>query len=156
MYSVRQRKNKWSAARAVELTQRLVRVPSDWLHEERVAETVEKEMRASRFDKVLRDSVGNVVSVKFGREETPTVLLASHMDTVGVGNESAWSLPAYEGVVMYGQLYGRGAADCKSGLAAQLYAGDLLVRSRLPLRGTLIVAVTVADGMAAVSAYRHC
>ncbi len=145
MYNLLRRINKLSGARAVEFTQRLVREPSECLHEERVADLVEQEIRANRFDKVLRDSVGNVVSMKYGREKEPVVLLASHMDTVGIGDESDWPFPPYKGVISDGRLYGRGAADCKSGLAAQLYAGDLLIRSLLPLRGTLVVAATVAE-----------
>ena len=136
IYNLLRRTNKWSGARAAEFTQRLVRKPSECLHEERVADLVEQEMWANRFDKVLRDSVGNVVSVKYGREKEPVALLASHMDTVGIGDESDWPFPPYKGVISEGRLYGRGAADCRSGLAAQLYAGDLLIRSLLRLRGT--------------------
>jgi acetylornithine deacetylase/succinyl-diaminopimelate desuccinylase-like protein len=44
-----------------------------------------------------------------------------------------------------GRLYGRGAADCKGGLAALVYAGALLRRCLLPLRGNLVVAATVAE-----------
>lgn len=42
-------------------------------------------------------------------------------------------------------MHGRGAADCKGGLASQVFAGALLKRSLLPLKGTLVVAATVAE-----------
>jgi acetylornithine deacetylase/succinyl-diaminopimelate desuccinylase-like protein len=145
MYNLLQRNNELSAARAVKFTQRLVREPSKCMHEERVADLVEQEMRAICFDRILRDSVGNVVSVKHGREKDLVVLLASHMDTVGIGDESNWPFRPYQGVIVDGRLHGRGAADCKSGLAAQVYAGDLLIRSLLPLRGTIVIAATVAE-----------
>ena len=89
MYDLLQQKNKSSAAHAVDLAQRLVRVPSECLQEEPVADMVEREMRSNRFDRVLRDSAGNVVSLKFGREGNPVALLASHMDTVGIGDASS-------------------------------------------------------------------
>jgi len=44
-----------------------------------------------------------------------------------------------------GRLHGVGAADCKGGLAAQVFAGAVLKESLLPLRGNLVVAATVAE-----------
>jgi acetylornithine deacetylase/succinyl-diaminopimelate desuccinylase-like protein len=43
------------------------------------------------------------------------------------------------------RLCGRGASDCKAGLAAQIYSADLLKRSMLPLKGNLVVSATVAE-----------
>ena len=58
---------------------------------------------------------------KFGPRE-PGLLLAGHIDVVPVGDASAWSHPPFEGIVSGGKLYGRGAADMKTGLAAMLKA----------------------------------
>jgi len=97
-------------------------------------------MEALGFDKVLLDEFGNAVGVVFGKESGPNLLLNCHLDTVGIqgADENL-------GEVRDGKLYGRGAADCKAGLAAQMMAASLLKQSMLPLRGNLIVAATVAE-----------
>ena len=44
--------------------------------------------------------------------------LTGHMDTVALGNEDKWSYTPLEAKIDGDRLYGRGAADMKSGLAA--------------------------------------
>jgi acetylornithine deacetylase len=68
-----------------------------------------------------------------------TLLLNAHTDTVGFGAMAHPLTPRVEG----GRLYGRGAYDMKSGLAAVLVAAADLARGPR-LRGDLIVTV-VAD-----------
>ena len=97
------------------------------------------------YDRVLVDDAGNIVGILFGREQGQTLLLNSHMDTVAAGNEEQWTVPPHAGLLHDGRLYGRGASDCKGGLAAQIYAGCLLKRSLLPMRGNVVVAATVAE-----------
>ena len=52
--------------------------------------------------------------------------LVGHMDTVAAGDENAWSVPPFAGVVRDGRLLGRGAADNKAGLACGLYTLALI------------------------------
>ena len=52
-------------------------------------------------------------------------------------------------------LHGVGASDCKAGLAAQIYAGALLKRALLPLRGNLVVAATVSEERGGSPGLRH-
>ena len=42
---------------------------------------------------------------------------AGHTDVVPPGDEADWTHPPFSGVVADGQLYGRGAADMKGGIA---------------------------------------
>lgn len=48
--------------------------------------------------------------------------LTGHMDTVAFGDESNWSYPPLAATIVGDRIYGRGAADMKSGLAAQAIA----------------------------------
>lgn len=85
----------------------------------------------------------NVIA-RYGGEPGPLFLWNSHLDVVPVGEESAWTVPPFGGVVRDGKLYGRGSCDVKGGVAAQLVAAAALARSGVPLQGTLVVT-EVAD-----------
>ena len=52
-----------------------------------------------------------------GKTDCRPVMLSGHLDTVPLGT-AAWSCPPFSGNVVDGRLYGRGAADMKSGVAA--------------------------------------
>jgi acetylornithine deacetylase/succinyl-diaminopimelate desuccinylase-like protein len=155
MYPILREKNELLGAAAVELAAKLIRTPSPSLREQAVASQVETQMKQAGFDKVVRDSAGNIVGLMPGRSSEPTVLLVSHMDTVDSGKENAWTESPFSGASRNGKLFGLGASDCKAGLAAQIYAGSLLKRSLLPLRGNLIVAATVAEENGCGIGVRH-
>jgi succinyl-diaminopimelate desuccinylase len=59
--------------------------------------------------------------------EGPTVHLNGHYDVVPVGND--WTTDPFGGELADGWIYGRGAADMKSGLAAQVIAVEALRRT---------------------------
>ena len=59
----------------------------------------------------------------------PLVHLNGHYDVVPVGND--WTRDPFGGELVDGKIYGRGAADMKSGLAAQIIAVEALRRAGL-------------------------
>lgn len=56
---------------------------------------------------------------------------AGHTDVVPVGDEQAWSVPPFAGVVQDGWLIGRGAADMKAAIAAFVAAADETIAAGL-------------------------
>jgi len=65
----------------------------------------------------------------------------AHVDTVPAGDLEDWSKDPFAGEVENGWIYGRGAGDDKSSVAAQVMALIALARAEVPLSGTLQVAV---------------
>ena len=138
MYQLLKLKNNGLKKEAIDFAKNLVLIPSVSLNEKRAAEFSANAMRDSGFDKVFIDDCGNAVGLVMGRSAGPNVLLLSHLDTVLPPERGA-------GLIKDGYLYGSGSSDCKSGVAAHIFAGCLLKRSLLPLNGNLIVAATVAE-----------
>lgn len=54
--------------------------------------------------------------------EGPCLLFAGHTDVVPPGDEALWTKPPFSGAVIDGEIWGRGACDMKSGVAAALAA----------------------------------
>ncbi len=54
------------------------------------------------------------------------ILLVAHTDTVPEGNPSLWKHPPFSGAIEGNKLYGRGAIDCKGGIALSLYVLKIL------------------------------
>jgi succinyl-diaminopimelate desuccinylase len=64
----------------------------------------------------------------------PVVHLNGHYDVVPVGHD--WTRDPFGGELVDGWVYGRGAADMKSGLAAQVIAAEAL--RRVGFKGTIV------------------
>jgi succinyl-diaminopimelate desuccinylase len=88
-----------------------------------------------------------------GNGELPGLLFSAHLDTVPVGVEK-WVHDPFAGELSDGKIWGRGAADMKSGLAAILLAAKALAQDQLELRGDVILALTAdeeVNGMGAIA-----
>jgi putative selenium metabolism hydrolase len=109
-----------------------------------MAERLAAEMRAVGFDEVWTDRVGNVVG-RIGPGSGPRLFYDGHMDTVGVGDSSAWTRDPFGAAVEDGILYGRGASDMKGSLASLVYGAKALVDSGIRLAGDLVVVGIVQE-----------
>jgi succinyl-diaminopimelate desuccinylase len=78
------------------------------------------------------------------RGDGPTLLYNAHADVVPTGEASAWTHPPFGAGLVGGRVYGRGTADDKGSIVAQVIGAIALARSGVPLHGTLVVN-TVAD-----------
>lgn len=71
-----------------------------------------------------------------------TILWEVHQDTVPADN---MTVPAFEGVVAHGRVYGRGACDVKGSMASMLAALELLTHPGIERGYNLMVAFTVDE-----------
>ena len=85
--------------------------------------------------------VDNFYAERVG-EPGPRLVFAGHTDVVPPGPESEWRSPPFEPTLHDGYLYGRGAADMKSSLAAMIAAAERFVAAHPRHRGTLAFLIT--------------
>jgi succinyl-diaminopimelate desuccinylase len=72
----------------------------------------------------------------------PVLCFAGHTDVVPTGPLEEWRTDPFNPTIRDGMLYGRGAADMKSGLAAMVTATEAFVRERPAHSGTIAFLIT--------------
>jgi succinyl-diaminopimelate desuccinylase len=72
----------------------------------------------------------------------PLFCFAGHTDVVPTGPLEEWKSDPFEPAVRDGVLYGRGAADMKSGLAAMITATEAFVREHPRHKGSIAYLIT--------------
>jgi succinyl-diaminopimelate desuccinylase len=75
-------------------------------------------------------------------DDAPVLCFAGHTDVVPSGPREEWNTEPFEPTLVDGWLYGRGAADMKSGLAAMVTALERFVAQHGDHRGSLAVLFT--------------
>ncbi len=111
----------------VEMTQRLVRAQSvnPGQNTGLVAQILAEPLESAGFRLSWKETPGkgvNLTAVLQGEAARLPICFTGHMDTVPLG-ERPWSVDPFGGEIRDGKLYGRGASDMKSGLAAMIAAG---------------------------------
>lgn len=87
----------------------------------------------------------NLVARLRGAQDGPTLCLLGHVDTV-LANPDEWTHGPWSGDVADGFLWGRGALDMKSQVAAEVAAAISLARSGWrPARGELLICAVVDE-----------
>ena len=90
---------------------------------------------------VERSEAWGLVGRLPGTGDGPSLMFDGHIDVVPTGDLAAWSRPdPFSGVVVDGELHGRGACDMKAGVVAAMAAVAAVRRAGAPLRGDLLVA----------------
>ena len=72
----------------------------------------------------------------------PVLCFAGHTDVVPTGPLEEWRTKPFEPTLHDGVLFGRGAADMKSGLAAMVTAAEAFVSAHPEHRGTIAFLIT--------------
>lgn len=138
----------------VELTQSLVRIPSQYIEEE----LVEHDECASFLAKSLKN-LGFEVEVAEAVEGYPVVVASTpkvaegltlgvigHYSTVAIGDPAEWTYSPTGGELVDGKIYGRGSVDQKGGIAAVITAAKALMDLGVPLKGQLRLVLVPGEG----------
>ena len=141
----------------VSLTADLIRCPSVTPEEGGAIELLERLLETNGFSctRITRGQVSNLFA-KWGSGKNGRVFgFNGHTDVVPVGDLSSWSVDPFGAEVKEGFLYGRGATDMKSGVAAFVAAAIDFVNNNPP-DGSVIITITgdeegdAEDGTAAI------
>ena len=131
------------------LTQALVARPSVSPDDAGCQEILIERLEAAGFgvERMRFGEVDNLWAVHPGPDPGatapgPRFVLAGHTDVVPSGPVDAWSSPPFEPTVRDGFLYGRGAADMKSSLAAMVVAAERFVANHPHHAGCLGFLIT--------------
>ena len=87
-------------------------------------------------------TVSNLWATRSGGRSGPVVVLAGHTDVVPTGPLSNWTSDPFVPTHRAGFLYGRGAADMKTSVAAMVVAAEEFVQAHGDFAGTLALLFT--------------
>ena len=125
------------------LTADLIRCPSVTPEEGGALVLLENLLSGAGFacTRVDRGGVANLFARWGDKGHAKSFGFNGHTDVVPVGDEAAWTVPPFGAVEKDGVLYGRGATDMKSGVAAFAAAAVDFVTGTPP-EGAVILAIT--------------
>jgi len=129
----------------------LVKIRSPWFEEEEITKFVkgwlEKAGLNPWYHKVSERKIckfeGNNVIAEVGNDNGPAILLNAHMDTVKICD--GWKRDPLGAEVEGDRLYGQGALDMKSGLAAAMIAMEELKKIENQLKGKVLFTAVVDE-----------
>lgn len=127
----------------VTLSQALIRCPSVTPAEAGALTLLEGVLGAHGFacTRVDRNGTPNLFARWGARGAARSLGFNGHTDVVPPGDPAAWRFDPFSGTLAEGRLWGRGAADMKTGIAAFVAAACAFVR-QTPPDGAVILAIT--------------
>ncbi|WP_424831703.1 succinyl-diaminopimelate desuccinylase [Ruegeria sp.] len=127
----------------VQLTADLIRCPSVTPDEGGALVLLEKFLSEAGFDctRVDRGGIANLFARWGQKGHARSFGFNGHTDVVPVGDEAAWTVAPFGAEIRDGVMYGRGATDMKSGVAAFAAAAVEFVRDTPP-DGAIILTIT--------------
>jgi succinyl-diaminopimelate desuccinylase len=125
----------------VELAREMIRRPSVTPADAGAMDVVEARLKDLGF--ACRRMRFGAIENLYARLGTarPNLCFGGHTDVVPVGDEAAWSAGPFEAQVRDGVLYGRGAADMKSAIAAFIAAVETRLARGAP-KGSISLLIT--------------
>ena len=128
---------------AADLTAALIRCPSVTPEEGGALTLLERELTAAGFTctRVDRNGIPNLFARWGEKGAARSFGFNGHTDVVPPGDPASWTHPPFSGHEQDGWIWGRGATDMKSGVAAFVAAAIAFVRETPP-DGAVIVTIT--------------
>lgn len=85
--------------------------------------------------------VMNLVARLKGTRPGPRLVLSGHLDTYPIGDSGRWTQDPLGGEVVDNRLYGRGSADMKGGIAAQILLMRVFAERIVDFPGEIVLAL---------------
>lgn len=126
-----------------QLTARLIRCPSVTPDEGGALILLEQVLGSVGFEchRVDREGVPNLFA-RWGARGVRTFGFNGHTDVVPLGDPASWTHPPFSGHEADGWIWGRGATDMKSGVAAFVAAAIGFVTETPPPDGAVVLTIT--------------
>lgn len=124
------------------LTKQLINCPSITPDDQGCQDIIKQRLQPLGF---------HLESMRFGKVDNlwarygtqgPLLVFAGHTDVVPPGPLEAWTSPPFTATERHGFLYGRGAADMKSGLAAMIIATEHYLKVTPDFAGSIAFLIT--------------
>ncbi|USS90980.1 ArgE/DapE family deacylase [Fructilactobacillus carniphilus] len=147
------------AAEKVQILRDLIQIPTVNGNEAAITDYLVRLFQehgiASQVQPITDDKSRTNLIVEIGSGKTDQVFgFTGHQDTVAVGDEAEWEHAPFAATVVGDKLYGRGAADMKSGLAAEVIALIELVEEQREIPGKIRLLITAGEEYGAPGAYQ--
>ena len=126
-----------------QLLSEIVKIPSLSGGEQTVVERIGNMLEERGFDEVRTDGLGNLIA-RIGRGDKKLAIDA-HIDTVAPGNLDNWETDPFTPMVQNGRIIGRGTSDQEGGMAAMVYAAEIIKAMGLNERFTILFTGTVME-----------
>lgn len=117
-------------------------------NEDRIARFLYEKLKSIGFEVYIEEAAPkrpNVVALLRGSSPGKTILLEGHTDVVTPGDVSKWKYHPFDGKLIDGRIYGRGACDTKGNLAAAIIAAKAIKDSGLNFSGKIVLCIPVDE-----------
>lgn len=131
-----------SNSNSITLAEELISEESITPHDAHCQEIISARLREIGFA-IENLPFGDVKNLYARKGETePVLLFAGHTDVVPPGPLDQWTTPPFKPTIRNGRLYGRGAADMKSSLAAMVCACERFISTYPNHKGSIAFLIT--------------